>query len=173
MRRITFILAAAVLATGPAATAFAADTTPEPRPTAGALGASHGKAAKLTVTATITAVPGTVTKAEEAARGAFFIIYKLPATATALPATQPTKGGEVRKLERGTLAAGTLTGTLKFESVKGKVRVYAIYPSGVNTTPVLVKIAADGTLTASAPVTTAYSALPKASDAKKVGEKKK
>lgn len=118
-----------------------------------------GTAASLAVT--VTAVPTTVTDAASAARGASFTVYTLDATATAVPATQPTTGGKkVHVQPTGTLANGTLTATLMLKGGAASTTTnYAIYPANGGAAifaTVTVDANSVATVTSSAALTAAY-----------------
>lgn len=113
-----------------------------------------------TVAATVTAVPSTVTDAHQAGHGGEFVIYKLDAAATSAPATQPTTGGKRVHVKDGTLANGTLTGTLLLRGGAASTTTkYAIYPAAGGTgvfATVTVDAAGVATATASGALTVAY-----------------
>lgn len=115
--------------------------------------------AHVSITATVTAVPTAVADAKAAAHGAIFTVYKLAADATAAPATQPTTGGKPVHIKDGTLAAGTLTGTLPLRAGEASTTTkYAIYSSTGVATFVSVSVDAAGVATATPTVslTAAY-----------------
>lgn len=121
------------------------------------------EAVKASVTATITAVPTTVTSAKAAAHGTQFVVYKLADDATAVPATQPTTGGKRIHVKSGTLLEGTLTGTLELKGgLADTTTNYAIY-SADGTTAIFASVTVDSTgtiatATTSADVTAVYTA---------------
>lgn len=120
-----------------------------------------------TVSATITGIPATVTSSHQASHGAYFTVYQLSASATSVPATQPTAGGKrigVRP-ERGAaepaITGSTLTSTLRFDADSTGTSKYALYPSdGSAAILVTVSVSDAGvaTVTSSRPLTVAYSA---------------
>lgn len=122
--------------------------------------ASRVSGSVATVAATVTAVPSTVTDAHQAGHGGEFVIYQLDAAATSAPATQPTTGGKRVHVKDGTLANGTLTGTLMLRGGAASTTTkYAIYPAvggtGVFAT-VTVDAAGVATATSSGALTVAY-----------------
>lgn len=136
------------------------------------------EAVKASVTATIAAVPTTVTSAKAAAHGTQFIVYKLADDATAVPATQPTVGGKRIHVKSGTLTDGTLTGVLELKGgLAATTTNYAIYTAdGATAIFATVTVDATGTVataTTSADVTAAYTAptaKAKSSDGVKKGK---
>lgn len=122
--------------------------------------AKLGVFAKLS--ATVTGVPTTVTTAEAAHLGAYWTVYALDATATAVPATQPTTGGVRVDIHDGTLATGTLTGTIPLKGgAASTVTNYAIYPSTGGAAifaTVSVDAAGVATVTSTATATATYDA---------------
>ena len=122
--------------------------------------ASRVSGSVATVAATVTAVPSTVTDAHQAGHGGEFVIYKLDAAATSAPATQPTTGGKRVHVKDGTLANGTLTGTLMLRGGAASTTTkYAIYPAAGGTgvfATVTVDAAGVATATSSGALTVAY-----------------
>ncbi len=123
--------------------------------------------AHATVSATITGIPATVTSSHQASHGAYFTVYQLSASATSVPATQPTAGGKrigVRP-ERGAaepaITGSTLTSTLRLDADSTGTSKYALYPSD-GSAAILVTVsvsdAGAATVTSSRPLTVAYSA---------------
>lgn len=123
--------------------------------------------AHATVSATITGIPSTVTSSHQASHGAYFTVYQLSASATAVPSTEPTTGGKrigVRP-DRGAtepvITGTTLTSTLGFPADVAGTSKYALYPSdGTAAILVTVNVSDTGaaTVTSSKPLTVAYSA---------------
>lgn len=122
--------------------------------------------AHATVSATITGIPTTVTSSHQASHGAYFTVYKLSASATAVPASEPTAGGKrigVRP-DRGAaepvISGTTLTATLGFPADVAGTSKYALYPSD-GTAAILVTVnvsdAGVATVTSSRALTVAYS----------------
>lgn len=122
--------------------------------------ASRVSGSVATVAATVTAVPSTVTDAHQAGHGGEFVIYQLDAAATSAPATQPTTGGKRVHVKDGTLANGTLTGTLMLRGGAASTTTkYAIYPAAGGTgvfATVTVDAAGVATATSSGALTVAY-----------------
>jgi len=123
--------------------------------------------AHATVSATITGIPSTVTSSHQASHGAYFTVYQLSASATSVPATEPTTGGKRIGLrpERGAtepaITGSTLTSTLRFHAASTGTSKYALYPSdGSAAILVTVSVSDAGvaTVTSSRPLTVAYSA---------------
>ncbi len=123
--------------------------------------------AHATVSATITGIPSSVTSSHQASHGAYFTVYQLSASATAVPATEPTAGGKRIGLrsERGatepTITGSTLTSTLRFHAASTGTSKYALYPSdGSTAVLVTVNVSDSGvaSVTSSRPLTVAYSA---------------
>jgi hypothetical protein len=123
--------------------------------------------AHATVSATITGIPSTVTSSHQASHGAYFAVYQLSASATSVPATEPTAGGKRIGLrpERGAtepaITGSTLTSTLRFHAASTGTAKYALYPSdGSAAILVTVSVSDAGvaTVTSSRPLTVAYSA---------------
>jgi len=123
--------------------------------------------AHATVSATITGIPSTVTSSHQASHGAYFTVYQLSASATSVPATEPTAGGKRIGLrpERGAtepaITGSTLTSTLRFHAAATGTSKYALYRSdGSAAILVTVSVSDAGvaTVTSSRPLTVAYSA---------------
>ena len=123
--------------------------------------------AHATVSATITGIPSTVTSSHQASHGAYFTVYQLSASATTVPATEPTSGGKRIGLrpERGAtepaITRSTLTSTLRLHAASTGISKYALYPSdGSAAILVAVSVSDAGvaTVTSSRPLTVAYSA---------------
>lgn len=157
------LIAGAAMASLPAA---AQDSTASSS-TSSTVGRPDHAHAHATVSATITGIPSTVTSSHEASHGAYFTAYKLSASATAVPATEPTTGGKrigVRP-DRGAaepvITGTTLTSTLGFPADVAGTSKYALYPSD-GTAAILVTVnvsdAGVATVTSSRPLTVAYSA---------------
>lgn len=128
---------------------------------------SKSEHAHATISATITGIPASVTSSHEASHGAYFTVYQLSASATAVPATEPTSDGHrigIRP-ERGAtepvITGSTLTATLGFRAETTGVSKYAVYPSD-GSAPALVTVTVSdsgvATVTSSKPLTVAYSA---------------
>jgi hypothetical protein len=123
--------------------------------------------AHATASATITGIPTSVTSSHQASHGAYFTVYQLSASATAVPASEPTAGGKRIgvKPDRGTaepvISGTTLTATLGFPADVAGISKYALYPSD-GTAAILVTVnvseAGVATVTSSKPLTIAYSA---------------
>jgi hypothetical protein len=123
--------------------------------------------AHATASATITGIPATLTSSHEASRGAYFTVYQLSASATAVPASEPTTGGKRIgvKADRGAaepvISGTTLTATLGFPADVAGTSKYALYPSD-GTAAILVTVnvsdAGVATVTSSGGLTVAYSA---------------
>lgn len=123
--------------------------------------------AHATISATITGIPSTVTSSHQASHGAYFTVYLLSASATAVPAAEPTTGGHrigIRP-DRGAaepvIAGSTLTSTVGFRTDVTGVTKYAVYPSdGSAAALVTVSVSDAGvaTVTSSKNLTVAYSA---------------
>jgi len=132
----------------------------------GSASAPRVAAAKATVSATITAVPTTVTDSRAAEHGARFVAYKLATDATDAPATQPTTGGHPVGIRGGTLANGVLTGTIDLKGgAAGTTTKFAIYPTSGGTpifATVTVDAAGKATATTSAALTATFDATLKA-----------
>jgi hypothetical protein len=120
-----------------------------------------------TASATITGIPATVTSSHEASRGAYFTVYQLSASATAVPASEPTTGGKRigvkadRKAAEPVISGTTLTATLGFPADVAGTSKYALYPSdGTAAILVTVNVSDTGvaTVTTSRALTVAYSA---------------
>jgi len=182
-KKLTAIAAGAVVLTGAAfaapsfasvkhhtfkaaSSSTAAASTPTTAPTwGGASGdAQDGHKAfglSASLPATVTAVPATVTDAEVAEHGATFIVYQYTGTA---PTTQPTTGGRPAHFEATAITGTTATGTIELRVPKtAGTYTFAIYNSKTSTTPVLVSVVVDATLTAkiadtSVTVTSVYDA---------------
>lgn len=95
-----------------------------------------------------------------------FVAYKVSTSAVALPATQPTRGGEPLKIGNGdgkraalALANGKLSGALQLKVLAGKATTFAIYPSN-NGTPILVAVSSTGALTMSGTLSAAWARNP-------------
>jgi hypothetical protein len=142
--------------------------------------AQHDRA-HATASATITGIPATVTSSHQASHGAYFTVYQLSASATAVPATEPTSGGKrigIRP-ERGStepvISGSTLTATLGFPATAGTSK-YALYPSD-GTAAILVTVtvsdAGVSTVTSSRPLTVAYSATVAAQHPEPAGHGKR
>ncbi len=123
--------------------------------------------AHATVSATITGIPSSVTSSHQASHGAYFMVYQLSASATSVPATEPTAGGKrigVRP-ERGAtepaITGSTLTASLRlYAEVTGTTK-YALYPSDGNAAILVTVIVSDSgvaTVTSSRSLSVAYSA---------------
>ncbi len=123
--------------------------------------------AHATVSATITGIPSSVTSSHQASHGAYFTVYQLSASATSVPATEPTAGGKRIGLrpERGAtepaITGSTLTSNLRFHAASTGTSKYALYPSD-GSAAILVTVslsdAGVATVTSSRPLTAAYSA---------------
>lgn len=117
--------------------------------TTGTVSATDVEHVHASVAVTISGVPTTVTAVKDAARGAKFVAYKLDATATAVPATQPTTGGKPLKVKGATLTDGTLTGTLSIDAGAASTTTnYAIYYAAGVGSFVVVTVDAAGVATA-------------------------
>ncbi len=159
----TTLLAGAAIASLPAA----AQDNAASSSTSSAVERPDHDHAHATVSATITGIPATVTSSHEASHGAYFTVYKLSASATAVPASEPTTGGKrigVRP-DRGAadpvISGTSLTATLGFPADVVGISKYALYPSD-GTAAILVTVnvsdAGVATVTSSRPLTVAYSA---------------
>ena len=123
--------------------------------------------AHATISATITGIPSTVTSSHEASHGAYFTVYALSASATALPAAEPTTGGHrigIRP-DRGAaepvISGSTLTATVGFRAETAGVSKYAVYPSDASAAALVTVTVSDAgvaTVTSSKNLTVAYSA---------------
>lgn len=117
--------------------------------TTGTVSATDVAHVHASVAVTITGVPTTVTDARAASRGAKFVAYKLDATATAIPVTQPTTGGKPLKVKGATLTDGTLTGVLSIDAGAASTTTnYAIYNAAGVGSFVVVTVDAAGVATA-------------------------
>ena len=112
-----------------------------------------------TVSATITAIPETVTNVGQIVRGAQFVAYKLAADATAIPATQPTTGGTPVKVVAKVGAGNVVSYSVEIDAplTAGTVK-YAVYnAAGVGAfVTVTTDSAGVATATSSVALTTAY-----------------
>ncbi len=161
------IAAAATLLAGVAMAALPAAA--HDNGTSSSTSATAGKSdhAHATISATITGIPSTVTSSRQASHGAYFTVYQLSASATSVPASEPTAGGKrigVRP-DRGaaepTISGSTLTSVLRFHAETSGTSKYALYPSdGGSAILVTVTVSDAGvaTVTSSRPLTVAYSA---------------
>jgi hypothetical protein len=131
------------------------------------IGHSQHDRAHATLSATITGIPTTVTSSHQASHGAYFTVYKLSDSATAVPAAEPATGGKrigVRP-DRGAaepvISGSTLTATLGFPADVAGTSKYALYPSD-GTAAILVTVnvsdAQVATVSSSRSLTVAYSA---------------
>ena len=123
--------------------------------------------AHATISATITGIPASVTSSHQASHGAYFTVYQLSASATALPATEPTTDGHrigirpAKGSAEPVITGSNLTATLGFPAEVAGVSKYAVYPSdGSAAALVTVSVSDTGvaTVTASKALTVAYSA---------------
>jgi hypothetical protein len=123
--------------------------------------------AHATISATITGIPASVTSSHQASHGAYFTVYQLSASATALPAAQPTGGGHRIGIRPDKAAAepvitgSTLTATLDFPAEVAGVSRYAVYPSDGSAAALVTVTVSDAgvaTITSSKSLTVAYSA---------------
>ncbi len=161
------IAAAATLLAGVAVAALPAAA--HDNATSSSTSATAGKSdrAHATISATITGIPATVTSSHEASHGAYFTVYQLSASATSVPASEPSTGGKrigVRP-DRGaaepTISGSTLTSALRFHAETAGTSKYALYPSDGGAAilvTVTVSDAGVATVTSSRPLTVAYSA---------------
>lgn len=161
------IAAAATLLAGVAMAALPAAA--HDNGTSSSTSATAGKSdhAHATISATITGIPSTVTSSHQASHGAYFTVYQLSASATSVPASEPTTGGKrigVRP-ERGAaepvISGSTLTSALRFHADTAGTSKYALYPSDGGAAilvTVTVSDAGVATVTSSRPLTVAYSA---------------
>lgn len=123
--------------------------------------------AHATISATITGIPATVTSSHQASHGAYFTVYELSTSATALPAAEPTTGGHrigIRP-DRGAaepmINGSTLTATVGFRAETAGVSKYAVYPSDGSAAALVTVTVSDAgvaTVTSSKDLTVAYSA---------------
>jgi hypothetical protein len=127
------------------------------------------------VSASITAIPETVTNVGKIVRGAQFVAYTLAADATAIPSTQPTTGGTPVKVVAKVGAGNVVSYSVEIDApvTAGTVK-YAVYnAAGVG---VLVTVVTDSsgvaTATSSAALTTAYAEPTKPTLAEGKGVKK-
>jgi hypothetical protein len=131
--------------------------------------ATAGKSAHshATISATITGIPSTVTTSHQASHGAYFTVYQLSASATSVPASEPTTGGKRigvrpdRGVAEPTISGSTLTSALRFHAETSGTSKYALYPSDGGAAilvTVTVSDAGVATVTSSRPLTVAYSA---------------
>jgi hypothetical protein len=148
----TTLLAGAAIASLPAA----AQDNAASSSTSSAVERPDHDHAHATVSATITGIPATVTSSHEASHGAYFTVYKLSASATAVPASEPTTGAA-----EPVISGTSLTATLGFPADVVGISKYALYPSD-GTAAILVTVnvsdAGVATVTSSRPLTVAYSA---------------
>jgi hypothetical protein len=111
------------------------------------------------VSATITAIPSTVTNVGQIVRGAKFVAYKLAADATAIPSTQPTTGGKPAKVVAKVGTDNVVSYSVEIDApvAAGTVK-YAVYnAAGVGALVTVVTDAAGvATATTSVALTTAY-----------------
>lgn len=128
---------------------------------------ARGVHSHATLSATITAIPSSVTSSHQASHGAYFTVYALSASATAVPATEPTSGGHrvgLRAASKGAdvaLTGSTLTAAIGFPALSSTTTKYALYPSdgsAASLVTVVVDAAGKATVTASRSLTVAYSA---------------
>jgi hypothetical protein len=123
--------------------------------------------AHATISATITGIPSTVTSSHEASHGAYFTVYQLSASATAVPSTEPTTGGHRvgfrpdRGAAEPVITGTTLTATVGFRADVAGVTKYAVYPSDGSAAALVTVTVSDAgvaTVTSSKNLTVAYSA---------------
>lgn len=119
------------------------------------------KAAHLhaSIALTITDVPSTTTKVGQIVRGAKFVAYELAADATALPATQPTTGGKLVKVEANVNSSNVVSYSLEFRApaTAGTVKLAVYNAAGVGTlVTVTTNSAGVATATSANAITAAY-----------------
>lgn len=156
------LVAGAALSTLPALAQDSATSSPSSSSSFEKRDHSHA-----TISATITGIPSTVTSSHEASHGAYFTVYELSASATALPAAEPTTGGHrigIRP-DRGAaepvINGSTLTATVGFRAETAGVSKYAVYPSDGSAAALVTVTVSDAgiaTVTSSKNLTVAYSA---------------
>lgn len=131
------------------------------------------KAAHLhaSIALTITDVPSTTTKVGQIVRGAKFVAYELAADATALPATQPTTGGKLVKVEANVNSSNVVSYSLEFRApaTAGTVKLAVYNAAGVGT---LVTVTTDSAGVATATSANAITAAYVAPTAPAMGEGK-
>jgi len=160
------IAAAATLLAGAAFASLPASAHDRPS-SSSSISSERGQHAHATVSATITGIPSNVTSSHQASHGAYFTAYQLSASATAVPAAEPTIGGKrigVRSEPGATepaITGSTLTATLGFPAGAAGTSKYALYPSDGSAAilvTVTVSDASVATVTSSRALTVAYSA---------------
>lgn len=161
------IAAAATLLAGAAMAALPAAAHDNATSSSTSATAGRSEHAHATISATITGIPSTVTSSHQASHGAYFTVYQLSASATSVPAAEPTTGGKRIGLrpDRGaaepTISGSTLTSALRFHAETAGTSKYALYPSDGGAAilvTVTVSDAGVATVTSSRPLTVAYSA---------------
>lgn len=160
------IALAAAITAGGVAMAIPSQASSSSSATVGTHQHERGDHSHATISATITGIPSTVTSSRAVSMGAYFSAYVLADGATA-PAAAPSESHRIHLgMGRGhddtAISGSTLTQTLRLHAGDaGSTTRVALYPSD-GSAPAIVTIKVDdagvATVTASKPLTVAYSA---------------